>query len=172
MVNRWHKIIRMHCLFVAVPAERDRAYQPVFLDYIIRSFVWAGIVLPPQLMFIWVILHLDPGIIISSFVISKYPAVTKALSKVPLSSTTNFILNTAVFLVRYTIALIVAMDLFRGFILLGIAALMGTQLFKNLVDFAHAYFDRVVILGRQSTMKHILGRYLILFKIRRNAICK
>ncbi|OXA39494.1 hypothetical protein Fcan01_25718 [Folsomia candida] len=60
-------------LGTAVPSLLKQTHQPIFLDYIIRLFVWAGIFLPPPTALIVVLLKRDPGVVIMSFVSSKFP---------------------------------------------------------------------------------------------------
>lgn len=89
-----------------------------------------------------------------SFISGKFPEIYSLA--VWLSFGWTNALNLFLFLVRYFIVLLLTMDLFRCVLLLAIIIIgLGIQLFKNLIDFADAYFDRVLSLGRQSDMQHL-----------------
>ncbi|OXA39622.1 hypothetical protein Fcan01_25739 [Folsomia candida] len=137
----------------AVAAHRKLSRRPSMLDYIIRILVWAGIVLPPLACTTIVLFQLDPEMLIMSFISSKYPDIYNLALWLSFGSTTG--LNTFLLLARYVILVYFTMDLFRCFILLAVVITTGIQLFKNLVDFADAYFDCVKSLGRQNGMQQL-----------------
>ncbi|OXA53504.1 hypothetical protein Fcan01_10142 [Folsomia candida] len=132
-----------------VPAQRKIIRRPDLLNYTLRLFVWSGVILPPPMLLMAILLGFGPNQTLVSFIASKFPWIHIWL---PAGSTP--LLKLVGFLISYFLQLIFAMDLFRCFILLGIVAIMAIQFFKNLIDLGDAYFDRMLSLGKQSEMQH------------------
>lgn len=132
-------------LFLAVPVSRRLSRHPAFLDYIIRLFVWAGILLPPPLALIVLLLQLDLGLTIMTFIISKFPKIDTFTASLSFGTTL------VQFLVRYIFLLLGIIDIFRCFILVALVSFIGIQLLKNLIDLADGYLDGGVL--RQSDFK-------------------
>ncbi|OXA37614.1 hypothetical protein Fcan01_27629 [Folsomia candida] len=129
----------------AVPVSRRLSRHPAFLDYIIRLFVWAGILLPPPLALIVLLLQLDLGLTIMTFIISKFPKIDTFTASLSFGTTL------VQFLVRYIFLLLGIIDIFRCFILVALVSFIGIQLLKNLIDLADGYLDGGVL--RQSDFK-------------------
>ncbi|OXA55054.1 hypothetical protein Fcan01_10162 [Folsomia candida] len=146
----------------AVPAQRKIIRRPDLLNYTLRLFVWAGIILPPPTVLIAILIGIRPYAIIAPHIDSTLPWIYTWL---PSGSMPG--LKLAGFLVEYFVQVISTMDLFRCFILLEIVAIMAVQFFKNLIDLADAYFRRVQSLGKQGDMQHfkVHQDLVILFRI-------
>ncbi|OXA53505.1 hypothetical protein Fcan01_10143 [Folsomia candida] len=133
----------------AVPAQSKILCRPDLLNYTLRLFVWAGIILPPPMVLIFVLLGMGPSETLATFIVSKSPWLHTWLPPPVMA-----VLKLAGFMASYFGFVISTMDLFRCFILLAIVALMAAQFCKSLVDLAEAYFDCVQSLGQQVGMQH------------------
>lgn len=145
----WHLKLSYAVFLTAVPAQSKILCRPDLLNYTLRLFVWAGIILPPPMVLIFVLLGMGPSETLATFIVSKSPWLHTWLPPPVMA-----VLKLAGFMASYFGFVISTMDLFRCFILLAIVALMAAQFCKSLVDLAEAYFDCVQSLGQQVGMQH------------------
>ncbi|OXA55056.1 hypothetical protein Fcan01_10160 [Folsomia candida] len=135
--------------FPAVPAQRKIIRRPDLLNYTLRVFVWAGIILPPPGTLILSLLGTGPTVILANLLDTKFSWMYTWL---PPSGIV--VVKLAGFLVSCFVQTLLTMDLFRCFILLAMVVIMAVQFYSNLMDLTDAYFDRVQSLGKQGDMQH------------------